>query len=157
MIFTHWVYGGKLRETADLSTLQLSLAGSEIRQRPFVVCLWRIENRGTLMVYKSGKVVIHGDHVDYFKDRLEAIDLHLEDVRLLTRSAKYQLKSRVDYPRLVREFGGFYESELNNTAILKRDGVALLIHHNGVVCITGLTNDDRIDTALSLLLEIEFV
>lgn len=155
MIFTHWVYGGKLRETPDLSTLQCSLAGSEIRHRPIVFCLWRIKQHGTLMVYKSGKVAIHGDHVDYFKEALEALDLHLESVRLLTRSAKYQLKSRVDYPRLVRDFGGFYESELNNTAIIKRDGVALLVHHNGAVCITGLTNDDRIDTALSLLLEIE--
>ena len=157
MIFTHWVYGGNLRETPDLSTLQCSLPGSEIRQRPFIFCLWRIKQYGTLMVYKSGKVVIHSNQVDYFKERLQAIDLHLEKVRLLTRSAMYQLKTMVDYPKLVKEFNGFYESELNNTAIIKRDGVTLLIHHTGVVFVTGLTNDDRIDTALSLLLEIEIV
>ena len=154
MNFTHWIYNGALIEKPDLHALHRHLVGSQLKQRPFVLCMWRTL-QGTLLVFKSGKVTIHGKDVHFFTETLRVINYRLVDIHLVTRSATYRLKAAVDYQKIVREFNGSYEAELNNTAIIKRDGEALLIHHNGVVCITGLVNEDRVATALGVLLELE--
>ena len=100
------------------------------------------------MIYSNGKLICHGKKLQMrqYARLLQNLGypIRIQNVKLVTQSAVYQMKNRVEYTKIVKIPGAVYEPEVFHAVCIKRHGVHFTVYRSGKVIITGLTKSNKI-------------
>ena len=132
---THEIYKTRITTDVCLDVLQTRIPAARTKS-PFDLLTWR-EFGGCCLVYKTGKIICHGNAVTAYCNRLRILGYNTSAISIVTKSATHTLHNPVNYRTLVRQ-GFQYEPEIFHAPTLKRNTKAYIVYFSGKVIITGI-------------------
>ena len=135
MKITHEIYKSKITTGVSLDILQNQIPATRVKTH-FDLLAWR-EYGGCCLIYKSGKIICHGNAVIAYCQQLQNLGYNTKTIGIVTRSATHTLYNPVNYRTLVK-LGFQWFPELFHAPVLKRNNKAYIVYFSGKVIITGI-------------------
>ena len=117
MRITHEIYKTKLSIGVSLDVLELQIPATR-KKTPFDLLSWR-EFGGCCLIYKSGKIICHGNAVIAYCQQLQNLGYNTKTIRIVTRSATHTLYNPVNY-RILVKLGFLWFPELFHAPRVKK-------------------------------------
>jgi TATA-box binding protein (TBP) (component of TFIID and TFIIIB) len=153
MRITHEIFKTKLSIGVSLEILELQIPATR-KKTPFDLLTWR-EFGGCCLIYKSGKIICHGNAVTAYCRQLQVLGYNTSAIHTVTKSATHTLLNPVDYRILVKE-GFLWEPELFHAPVLKKNNKAYIVYFSGKVIITGIKTKEDYREVEATLSQIEY-
>ena len=152
MRITHEIYKTKLSIGVSLDILELQIPATR-KKTPFDLLTWR-EFGGCCLIYKTGKIICHGNAVVAYCQQLQNLGYNTKAIHIVTRSAVYTLHNPVNYRTYVK-LGFLWYPELFHAPMLKRNNKAYIVYFSGKVIITGIKTVEDYREVENTLTQIE--
>lgn len=160
---THSVYFTNLNCDIDLFTFAQNNTNVIYTKTPFDVVSYRHRKiKGSCLIYKTGRIIIHGPRgsVRKFVRKIEkcGVNVNLTKITLLTQSAVYYLKSKVNIHKLVNQMSAEFNPELFHAAYFRKGKLNFIVYNSGCVIITGIKGQKSLNNIVyPTLLELELL
>lgn len=153
---TNIVCKANLAVQINLRDVAMHVINVRYNPRQFNGLIWQHRQiGGTCLLFRNGQMICNGSltfqiarrRVRQYARRLQRMgfDVRLTSIQIVTRSAVYDLTTRINCASFSCHMRGTYEPEVMNAVMVKRQSVHFTCFSTGKIVITGIKGKQCLD------------